>query len=231
MTHPLRLYGDGLRDARTRGVAAAEAKVRLTDGSVIELALDRYLGPADETDEQILEALRGPVLDVGCGPGRHLHALARRGVFALGVDLSPIAVELARGRGGQAIVGSIFDDLPGAGTWRSALLLDGNIGIGGEPERLLARLKTLLAPDGDVLVELEPPGTRTRSTLARIETADDKSAWFRWARVAVEDIDRVASAAGFQPAGETCTHTDRWFTRLTTAPVTAPVTPPPPGTA
>ena len=35
----------------------------------------------------------------GCGPGRHLHALARRGVFALGVDISLAAVTLARDLG------------------------------------------------------------------------------------------------------------------------------------
>jgi ubiquinone/menaquinone biosynthesis C-methylase UbiE len=36
------------------------------------------------------------VLDVGCGPGRHSLALARRGFRVLGVDLSPDFVALAR---------------------------------------------------------------------------------------------------------------------------------------
>ena len=36
------------------------------------------------------------VLDVGCGPGRHSHALARRGVEVLGVDISQTFVDLAR---------------------------------------------------------------------------------------------------------------------------------------
>jgi SAM-dependent methyltransferase len=36
------------------------------------------------------------VLDVGCGPGRHALALARRGFAVLGVDLSRDFVELAR---------------------------------------------------------------------------------------------------------------------------------------
>ena len=37
------------------------------------------------------------VLDVGCGPGRHAHELARRGVVVHGVDISPRFVELATG--------------------------------------------------------------------------------------------------------------------------------------
>jgi SAM-dependent methyltransferase len=36
------------------------------------------------------------VLDVGCGPGRHAHALAARGIDVLGVDISERFVELAR---------------------------------------------------------------------------------------------------------------------------------------
>jgi SAM-dependent methyltransferase len=35
------------------------------------------------------------VLDVGCGPGRHTHELARRGIVAHGVDISARFVELA----------------------------------------------------------------------------------------------------------------------------------------
>ena len=35
------------------------------------------------------------VLDVGCGPGRHAHALARRGLEVLGVDISQRFVDLA----------------------------------------------------------------------------------------------------------------------------------------
>ena len=38
------------------------------------------------------------VLDVGCGPGRHAHELARRGIVVHGVDISAPFVELARAR-------------------------------------------------------------------------------------------------------------------------------------
>lgn len=36
------------------------------------------------------------VLDVGCGPGRHAHALARRGIEVHGIDISERFVDLAR---------------------------------------------------------------------------------------------------------------------------------------
>jgi SAM-dependent methyltransferase len=200
------MYADGL-------LRRTESRMRLEDGTVLPLPLDRYLGPADNTDEQLLDGIRGPVLDVGCGPGRHLHALAARGVFALGVDLSAIAVELARGRGARAVVGSIFDELPGSGRWRSALLLDGNIGIGGDPVRLLERIGALLRGDGEVLVELGAPGTRTDSVMVRLETEDHVSSWFPWSRVSISDVDRVARAACFRLQG--CWGVGgRWFARV-----------------
>ncbi len=210
MISALSMYGDGLHAG-----AAVRPKhyARLLDGTAVPFPLERYLGPADATDEHVLDGLRGPVLDVGCGPGRHLHALAARGVFALGVDLSPIAVELAVGRGGRAIVGDIFEELPGGGSWRSALLLDGNIGIGGSPVRLLGRIGALLDAAGEVLVELDPPGALTCSTHARLEADGVASAWFPWARVAVAEIGLIARAGGFR-AAEVWAESGRWFARL-----------------
>lgn len=38
------------------------------------------------------------VLDVGCGPGRHAHALAARGFEVVGVDISQPFIDLARSR-------------------------------------------------------------------------------------------------------------------------------------
>ena len=213
MIHPLLIYGDGLRRVHDRILPRSNARLRLRDGSLLAMPLERYLGAPDAIDSQVLAVARGPVLDVGCGPGRHLHALAGLGVFALGVDLSPVAVELATGRGARAIVGSIFDELPGIGAWRSALLLDGNVGIGGAPDRLLARIATLLREDGEVLVELESPRARTDSMLARIETPDRVSSWFPWARVAVHDIAAVADSGGLV-AVRSWSAGARWFAVL-----------------
>ena len=48
------------------------------------------------------------VLDVGCGPGRHSHELARRGVRAHGVDVSATFIDLARH---EAPEGATFERL------------------------------------------------------------------------------------------------------------------------
>src|SRR5688572_14707381 len=46
------------------------------------------------------------VLDVGCGPGRHAHALAKRGVVVHGVDITPKFIELAQA---DAPAGATFE--------------------------------------------------------------------------------------------------------------------------
>src|SRR5262252_4644569 len=51
----------------------------------------------------------GPIADLGCGPGAHALALARRGYDVVGVDGSPRMVEVARRRAAPAKVGAPFD--------------------------------------------------------------------------------------------------------------------------
>jgi SAM-dependent methyltransferase len=182
-------------------------------GGTRALPLDIWLGAAGAVDERVLDRARGPVLDVGCGPGRHVHALARRGVLAVGVDVSPVAVALARRRGASVLEASIFDRLPGAGRWQTALLLDGNIGIGGRPDALLRRLVALLAAGGIVLVELDPPGAGVALSRVRLEAGATVSDWFAWAHVGAEAIAIPARAAGMRIA--TQWHDQgRWFAAL-----------------
>ncbi|HEY3238398.1 MAG TPA: class I SAM-dependent methyltransferase, partial [Acidimicrobiia bacterium] len=98
-------------------------QLRTSAGDVLHLPLERWLGPPTAEEESVLDRVVGPALDVGCGPGRHVLALARRGVVSLGIDVAGTALELARRRGAPVLERSIFERVPGAGRWGSALLL------------------------------------------------------------------------------------------------------------
>jgi len=202
----IELYGAGL---------AGDGPVVVRDeaGSGRRLPLEHWIGPAGVADERVLQRARGPVLDVGCGPGRHLDALARRGIEGLGVDVSPVAVRLARERGATVLRGSIFDRVPGAGRWNTALLLDGNVGIGGRPAALLARLALLLAPGGAVIAELDPPGAGIAGLRLRLEAGHTRTEWFAWAQVGADAIERPARAAGLG-VRERWHDDGRWFAEL-----------------
>jgi SAM-dependent methyltransferase len=200
------LYGAELVRAAAR--PAAPTALRLIDdcGKEWPLALERYLGRCDTDEEQVLERAVGPVLDVGCGPARHALALARRGVEAVGVDISPLAVRLARSRGATVIEGSIFDRIPDAGTWGSALLLDGNIGIGGAPAQLLERIGGLLGAGGLILVEVEAPGMQTQIDRVSLHVGAMRSRSFPWARLSVDGLGSLAADAG-------CAVLEQWHVR------------------
>jgi SAM-dependent methyltransferase len=206
------LYGRLLASV-AGGVEPGHARIRIDDGHAHALPLARWLAPVDDADRAVLQHAAAPVLDIGCGPGRHLAALAAAGHEGLGLDLSPVAVELARARGAEAILRSVFAHVPRAGTWRTALLLDGNIGIGGAPTALLARACALVAPGGTVLVETGPPDAPTRRIRVRLETPAHVSPWFGWATVGAGGIGALARAAGLRPEPPFAAG-GRWFARL-----------------
>lgn len=184
-------------------------------GGVVAGNWPRWLGRAASEDERLLDRALGPVLDIGCGPGRHLLALARRGVDCLGIDVTPSAVRLARSRGANVVEGSIFGPVPGAGTWLTALLLDGNIGIGGDPVALLGRVASVLRPDGRILVELGAPGTSGAAEQARVEHDASTGPWFGWTAVGASCIGDITARAGLGLAGSWSTR-DRWFAQIDT---------------
>ena len=97
----------------------------------------------------------GPTIDLGCGPGRLVAHLVRRGIPALGVDLSATAVQLARRSGAPALRRDVFEPLPGTGRWQTVLLADGNVGLSGDPRRVLRRAAELLMRGGRCVAEFD----------------------------------------------------------------------------
>ena len=108
-------WGGAVYARRLRAGSDAHCRLHLEDGAWRPLPLARWLGPVTGAEAPLLDHAHGPVLDVGCGPGRLVDALARRGVLALGIDESPDAVALARRRGAPALAQSIFGPVPSAG--------------------------------------------------------------------------------------------------------------------
>jgi SAM-dependent methyltransferase len=125
------------------------------------------------------------LLDVGCGPGRHAHALARRGVEVVGVDISQRFVDLAAedAPDGATFVRRDARALTFDGEFDAAIsLCQGAFGLAGGPG-------APLDADGDVLDgiarALRPGGVAAVSAF---------SAYFqvRW----LEDADTFDAGAG-----------------------------------
>jgi SAM-dependent methyltransferase len=136
--------------------------------------LARFLGPAylrnafTKGSEQevafLVEALGlepgHRVLDVGCGPGRHALALARRGIAVHGIDASDVFVTLARDAAGAEDLDATFDvvDVAGLdvhGRYDAAVCLcQGGFGLlGGRADvDVFHRIARSVRPGGGVAV-------------------------------------------------------------------------------
>lgn len=103
-------------------------------------------------------AAPGPVADLGCGPGAHALALARRGYDVVGVDGSPRMVEQARARAARDRIDASFDVHDVSRPLRFA-----DASLGGvlailvlqhlaRPAPLVAEIRRCLRPGGHVLI-------------------------------------------------------------------------------
>ncbi len=174
------------------------------------LALDDWTHPADESDLAMLALCEGPTLDVGCGPGRLTEALTLLGHVVLGIDVTHEAVGHTVQRGGSAIRRDVFSPLPAEGRWSTALLADGNVGIGGDPVALLRRLAHVLDPRGRIVVEVAAPGTRRAHGWATLHDRGRVAHRFPWCVLGVDDLPHVAHEAGLEVAS-VLSHARRWF--------------------
>jgi hypothetical protein len=199
------------------GLLGHHCWLELATGERIRLPTERWRATPDPGDELLLRSCVGPTLDIGCGPGRLTAALTERGVATLGVDISPVAVRLTIEAGAAAVQRDVYDRQPGEGRWRHTLLADGNIGIGGDPVRLLGRVRELLCASGSALIEVDPPGIGLRQGRVRVSTKDNTgSSWFDWAWLGADAVPAAAARAGLRTnwlreAG------GRWFTELVCA--------------
>ncbi|KOU61087.1 methyltransferase type 11 [Streptomyces sp. MMG1533] len=190
-------YADALRTGR------GPLFLRRADGWLLPLEVERWCADADAADLEVLRRCEGAVLDVGCGPGRLVAALGAQGRRVLGIDVSEAAVSRTGALGGPALRRSVFEPLPGEGRWGTALLIDGNVGIGGDPAALLARMSQLLGSGGLLIVETVPELDLDERVLVHVTDARGAvGSPFPWARLGTPALLRHANRAGWRADGQ-----------------------------
>ncbi|MFD7540244.1 class I SAM-dependent methyltransferase [Streptomyces sp. NPDC059819] len=191
--------------AYAEAVVAPVGSLTLRDGTGWSAPLDvpRWSAHPDAADEAVARRCSGWVLDIGCGPGRIVEAVGRRGHRVLGIDVCPTAVISTVCRGGSAVSRSVFEPLPDEGRWDTALLMDGNIGIGGNPYRLLRRIRETVQERGLLIVETFREDVDERRRVRIHSGSRAAGPVFPWATVGSPALERHARASGWIP-------TERW---------------------
>ena len=96
------------------------------------------------------------------------------------------------GAAAAAIPGDVFGAVPGAGRWRTALLLDGNVGIGGAPAAAAAPHARAAGARRDRARRARPAGRADAAHADPDRGPGVVSEWFAWARVGVDGIEPLA---------------------------------------
>lgn len=178
MTSPRSYYVRRLAGERLRQCyAVAPPRVR----RYLRAEIDHVLAAMDPSDR---------VLELGCGYGRVLRALAAGARYVLGVDLSRESLALARAEGVPADLAQM-DALALACREASFDLVvcvqNGAAVVGGDPEALLKEATRVTAPGGRVLVSSYAEGFW-----------EERLRWFaiQAARGLVGPIDEAATGRG-----------------------------------
>ena len=148
--------GNGLWDV-LHGREAEEICER-DDGFIESIPTAVYFQAFEEWDaatREAMEFVRGRVLDVGVGAGRHALHLQERGHDVVGIDISPRALEVCRLRGLEDARGCAATQVgPFLGAVDTVLMLGNNLGLLADARRapwLLNRLAKLTAPDARLI--------------------------------------------------------------------------------
>ena len=157
-------FGRALADHHA-GRLGPELMLEVDDGSRIPALPPAWFFQAEDgwsaADRRALAAVaRGPVLDLGCGAGRHALHLQRCGSAVTAIDMSPGAVAVCRARGLRDVRLGDLTDPPRDWRWGTVLLMGGNLGLAGDwdaTRRLLAQLADLAAPGARLIGDSVDP--------------------------------------------------------------------------
>jgi SAM-dependent methyltransferase len=104
---------------------------------------------------------RGCVLDIGCGAGRHSLYLQQKGHNVVGIDNSPLAIEVCKLRGLRDVQPVPVTRIsPQLGIFDTVLMLGNNFGLFGNPDRasrLLRRLHRMTGRQGRIIAQSNDP--------------------------------------------------------------------------
>jgi len=175
-----------------------------------------------DAERAVFGHVRGRVLDVGAGAGRHSLEAQRRGSEVVAIDVSPGAVEVCRRRGVRDArllpLAAVDESL---GVFDTVLMMCGNFGfVGnvGEAATILRRLHAMTSPDGTIVLDSVDPyvdsdaadiayqarnrahGRMPGQVTIRIRYGERATPWFDLLLVSSAELERLVAGTGWRLA-------------------------------
>lgn len=171
-------------------------------------------------EQKAMNFVKGRVLDIGCGAGRHALYVQQKGFSVVGVDSSPLAVKVCKLRGlKKAKVMSLENLVFRPNTFGTILMLGGNFGLMGNPNkarRLLKKLRRIATKNAFIIAEIRDPyktdnplhleyhrlnrsrGKLSGQTRIRIRVEKTVTKWIEFLMVSKEEMEQLINGTGWK---------------------------------
>jgi SAM-dependent methyltransferase len=143
--------------------------VERDDGFVDAMRTRGYFSDYEEwssIEQQVMQFVRGRVLDVGCGAGRHSLYLQKIGFDVLGIDVSPLAIKVCRLRGlKKSRVMPIEAANFKPDSFDTIIMMGNNFGLFGSFEKARRLLKRFyrMTSEGALIIASSPDPYKTNN--------------------------------------------------------------------
>ena len=171
-------------------------------------------------EQEAIQYAQGRVLDVGCGAGRVCLYLQEKGVEVLGIDNSPLAIEVCRRRGVEKLSLTPLSKVSfKLGSFDTIVMFGNNFGLFESFTKARHRLRKfikLTSPEARILAETndiyrtEDPDhlayhafNRQRGRMAgqirlRVRYHKTIGRWFDYLMVSKDEMQEIVEATGWQ---------------------------------
>jgi len=210
------VFGEAIKDYFLSNKVEAKVIVHTDDFEDDEIPVDylfRTYPEMPKIEQMALQMVRGKVLEIGCGAGSHALYLKERKIDVTPIDISPLAIEIAKKRGLNKAKCINYYDIESTQKFDTLLLLMNGIGIAGKINRLhlfFEKAKQLLHSNGQIILdssdliylfdEDEITGTETYygEMSYTISYKNYKSAPFDWLYIDYNSLEVLAEMNGFK---------------------------------
>jgi cyclopropane fatty-acyl-phospholipid synthase-like methyltransferase len=168
------LLGKAILDFQTSNSPedlVTETNISEVDEMSVEYLFRNY-NEMPKIEKKALQLSKGKVLDVGCGAGSHALHLQQKGLEVSGIDISANAIKACELRGLKNSRVQNLLDLENE-KFDTILLLMNGTGIFGtlaDTSKYLQKLKSLLNPNGQILVD-------SSDIIYMFDDGDEESKW------------------------------------------------------